>query len=63
MKETISHISGTLLGVLFGIILGIALDNLGLWLSLGLAIGVGLDYTIKNEAARNNHKNDGGETL
>lgn len=44
------QVSVILLGVVIGTILGIALDNLGLWLSLGVAVGVALEYTRKDEA-------------
>ena len=48
MKTKIKNFSGVALGLLFGVIIGIAQDNIGLWISLGLAIGVASDYTIKN---------------
>jgi len=44
------QVSWIILGVVIGTILGIALDNLGLWLSLGVAVGVAIDYTRKDEA-------------
>lgn len=50
MKEKISSTPGMALGVLLGIIIGIAQDDPGLWISLGLAIGVAIDYTRKQES-------------
>ena len=55
MKEKFSRIPGIALGVLLGIIIGIAQDNIGLWISLGLAIGAAIDQTRKYES---NHNQD-----
>ena len=42
MKENNNMITGVSLGVLFGTVLGAILDNIGLWLSIGIAIGAGV---------------------
>ena len=55
MKEIMSRIPGMALALLFGVIIGIAQDNLGLWISLGLAIGVAIEYTRRHES---NHDQD-----
>jgi len=52
MKGKFSSISGMAVGVLLGVIIGIAQDNIGLWISLGLAIGVAIDYTRKKESSQ-----------
>jgi hypothetical protein len=43
-------------GVVFGTLVGVLTDNIGLWLAIGIAIGVGMaaQHKIKN--------NEGGET-
>ncbi|WP_425422810.1 hypothetical protein [Phaeodactylibacter xiamenensis] len=50
MKENNSNIPGMALGILLGVAIGIAQDNPGLWISLGLVIGVSIDYTRKQES-------------
>ena len=46
--------SGIARGLLIGVIIGIAQDNIGLWISLGLAIGVAIDYERKAESSEKN---------
>jgi hypothetical protein len=50
MKEKINKFLGIPLGVLFGTLVGIALNNIGLWICLGLAIGAAVDYTKKKQS-------------
>lgn len=50
MKEKLKDIPGMILGILLGVIIGIAQDNPGLWISLGLSIGVAIDYTRRRES-------------
>ncbi|MBC8769348.1 hypothetical protein H4O18_15230 [Arenibacter sp. BSSL-BM3] len=56
MKEKLKDITGMMLGILLGVIIGIAQDNIGLWISLGLANGVAIDYTRKNESKHKKHR-------
>ncbi len=58
MKKENKLAFGILSWLVIGTILGIALDNLGLWLSLGLAIGVAFEYTKKDEAAKRKRVNN-----
>jgi len=37
------------IGMLIGVLIGVFLDNIGLWLSLGLAFGCCLEYTKKSK--------------
>ena len=37
------------LGIIFGTLLGVLTDNIGLWLSLGVAIGAGLERKFKKK--------------
>lgn len=53
MKTKINSIPGTALGVLLGVVVGIAQHNVGLWICLGLAIGVAMDYTRKKGSSQN----------
>jgi len=50
MKANKQNYTGLTFGLSIGIIVGIAQDNLGLWISLGLAIGAAIDYTRKKES-------------
>jgi hypothetical protein len=50
MKEQINKFSGVALGVLFGVLVGIALENIGLWICVGLAIGAAFDHTKKKKS-------------
>ena len=34
------------IGVMTGTIVGVLTDNIGLWLSLGIAFGVGIGFTL-----------------
>lgn len=52
MKEKKNQTSGTILGMLFGMLAGVALHNIGLWLCLGLAIGVAYDQTKKSASTK-----------
>ena len=61
MKKKNKQVSGILLGVVIGTILGIALDNLGLWLSLGIAIGAAFEYTKQDEATKKGRTNSESE--
>jgi hypothetical protein len=49
MKEQIDKFSGVALGVLFGVLVGIALENIGLWICVGLAIGAAFDQQRNRE--------------
>lgn len=42
------------LSLLIGVIIGIAQNNIGLWVSLGLAIGVAIDYKMKSGSSEKN---------
>jgi len=35
------------IGTMVGTLIGVLTDNIGLWLSLGLCIGAGIEYTKK----------------
>ena len=50
MKEKINKFSGIAFGVLFGTLAGIALESIGLWICVGLAIGTAVDYTKKKQS-------------
>ena len=56
MKKNIKNYSGIALGLLIGVVVGIAQDNIGLWISLGLAIGSGIDYSRKKESQNKDNK-------
>ena len=49
MKEQINKFSGVSLGVLFGVLVGIALENIGLWICFGVAIGAAFDQQRNKE--------------
>jgi len=34
-------------GLIVGLLIGIFIDNIGLWLSLGLCLGAGIEYSKK----------------
>lgn len=48
MKKSSSYVG---LGLVFGAVLGILLDNIGLWLALGLVFGAAYSRTHKKEDA------------
>lgn len=50
MKVKDNKFSGIALGVLFGIFVGIALESIGLWICIGLAIGAAVDHTKKKQS-------------
>ena len=35
------------IGIMVGTLIGVLTDNVGLWLSLGLCMGAGIEYTKK----------------
>jgi len=37
---------GTAYGIAIGTAIGVLTDNLGLWISLGMAIGSGIEFTL-----------------
>ena len=41
------------IGVVGGTLVGVLTDNIGLWLSLGIAFGVGIGFTLTNEKQGN----------
>ena len=43
-----------------GVLIGICLDNIAVWMSLGLAIGISIDLGIKEwkDKKNNKHNND-----
>ena len=36
------------IGLMVGTLIGVLTDNIGLWLSLGLCMGAGIEYTKKS---------------
>ncbi|MFT7232067.1 MAG: hypothetical protein ACI8TA_001283 [Cyclobacteriaceae bacterium] len=53
MKKTNKKASTLALGLVFGTILGVALDNIGLWMSLGILIGAAFNYAENKDKAEN----------
>ena len=41
------------IGVVGGTLVGVLTDNIGLWLPLGIAFGVGIGFTLTNEKKGN----------
>jgi hypothetical protein len=58
-KINIKVLNVTIISLLIGLAIGIIEDNIGLWICLGLAIGVAVDHTRKSKAISNNNSNDG----
>ena len=55
MKPEKKTTLGAAYGVAFGVIIGVLTDNIGLWLSLGIAIGCGVgSYLDQQEKGNTN---------
>ena len=51
--------SGIVIGLLFGTVVGVLTKNIGLWLSVGIAIGAGVGNSLMH---RDNNKGQDGYT-
>ncbi len=48
--------TGIAAGIAIGIAIGVATDNIGLWLPLGIAIGVGLSPVFNSKSSKEKNK-------
>lgn len=39
------------IGIVLGVAIGVALDNIGAWLAIGVALGAGLEHRFRNSGA------------
>jgi hypothetical protein len=59
MKKEKKLASGIVIGLLFGTVVGVLTKNIGLWLSVGIAIGAGVGNSLMH---RDNNKGQDGYT-
>ena len=52
MKKEKKLAFGVAIGIVFGTIIGVATDNIGLWLSLGIAIGAGVGTSLMQQGEK-----------
>ena len=44
--------SGIAIGIVFGTVIGVLTDNIGLWLSVGIAIGAGVGTSLMQQGSK-----------
>ena len=47
--------SGMVMGMAIGAVIGIALDNIGVWISIGLVFGAGVGKRLSNKEEEENN--------